>query len=231
LLLDYDGSLVPFSKDYKQAAPPKSLLTLLEKLGSDGRNDVVLISGREAKNLEEWFGDLPVTLVAEHGMNVRKADGHAWQSTDDIDTKWKNALRPVLEEYADLTPKARVEIKPHSLVWHYRNSPPYYAQKYAVTLKRVLKPLLKQYGLQLLQGNKALEIKNPRINKGIAAQRWLEKDYDLILSIGDDATDEELFGILDETAYSIKVGRGRTSARFRLSDPAEVIKLLKRLAR
>jgi trehalose 6-phosphate synthase/phosphatase len=231
LLLDYDGSLVPFAKDYMQAAPPKSLLALLEKLGSDGRNDVVIISGRQADNLEEWFGDLPITLIAEHGMNIRKADGHAWQSTDDIDTKWKAALLPVLEEYAGLTPKARVEVKPHSLVWHYRNSPPYYAQKYAVTLKRALRPLLKTHGLQLLQGNKALEIKNPRINKGIAAQRWLEKDYDFTLSIGDDATDEELFGILNETAYSIKVGRGRTSARFRLAEPSEVIKLLKRLAR
>jgi trehalose 6-phosphate synthase/phosphatase len=230
LLLDYDGSLVPFSRDYKQATPPQSLLDLLEKLGSDGRNEVVLISGREAKNLEEWFAASPITLVAEHGMAVRQADGTAWQSTDDIDTEWKDILLPILEEYAELTPKARVEVKPHSLVWHYRNSPPYYAQKYAVTIKRTLKPLLRTYGLQLLQGNKALEIKNPRISKGIAAQRWLEKDYDFTMSIGDDATDEELFGVLHEAAYSIKVGRGRTAARFRLPSPREVIKLLRKLS-
>ncbi len=136
-----------------------------------------------------------------------------------------------MEKYAALTPKARVEVKPNSLVWHYRASPPYYAQKYAVIIKRVFKPLVKTYGLQLLQGNKALEIKNPRISKGIAAQPWLNRNYGIVVFIGDDATDEELFEVLPESAYGIKVGGGRTAARFRLPRSGEVIKLLRLLAK
>lgn len=230
LFLDYDGSLVPFSEDYKAAGPPKSLLSLLEKLSSDRRNDVVLISGRPPDNLQDWFGGLSISLVAEHGAAVKKAGNKSWQITDKVNTEWKSLLQPPLEKYAALTPKARVEIKPHSLVWHYRGSPPYYAQKYAVTIKRVFKPLLKNYGLQLLQGNKALEIKNPRISKGVAAQPWLARNYDFVASIGDDATDEELFEVMPESAYSIKVGHGRTAARFRLPNSVEVVKLLKALA-
>jgi trehalose 6-phosphate synthase/phosphatase len=231
LFLDYDGSLVPFTEDYKAAAPPKSLLTLLEKLSADSRNDIVLISGRAPHNLEDWFGGLRISLVAEHGAAIKAAGNKSWQILDKISTDWKRLLQPPLEKYAALTPKARVEIKPHSLVWHYRASPPYYAQKYAVIIKRVFKPLLKTYGLQLLQGNKALEIKNPRISKGIAAQRWLRRTHDFILFIGDDATDEELFEVLPESAYSIKVGRGRTAARLRLPRSGEVIKLLRVLAK
>lgn len=231
LMLDYDGSLVPFSENYEKAKPSKALLALLEKLSANSRNDIVLISGRSSGDLENWFGGLSISMVAEHGAAIKKAGNKSWQTLDKDSTKWKQILQPPLEKYAGLTPKARVEIKPHSLVWHYRASPPYYAQKYAVIIKSALKPLLKTYDLQLQQGNKTLEIKNPRISKGIAAQRWLAKNYDFVLFIGDDATDEELFEVLPESAYGIKVGRGRTSARFRLARSGDVIKLLKTLAK
>ena len=141
-----------------------------------------------------------------------------------------------LEKNLDACP-ARVETKPHSLVWHYRGAPPYYAEKYAVTIKRVFRPLLKQYGLELLQGNKVLEIKNPHVNKGAAAQRWLKRGYQFILALGDDMTDEELFAALPDlpragnAVYSIKIGRGRTAAKYRLPSSDETIKLLKSLAR
>jgi len=43
-LLDYDGSLVPYAGNYQAAVPPKSLLQLLQSLGSDNRNELVLVS-------------------------------------------------------------------------------------------------------------------------------------------------------------------------------------------
>jgi trehalose 6-phosphate synthase/phosphatase len=231
LLLDYDGSLVPFTADYHDALPPRAVVQLIEKLCNDKANEVVLISGRDAEDLGNWFGRLPINLVAEHGAMVRKTAHKNWQTIERTDTAWKKLLIPALERYVRLAPGARLEIKPHSLVWHYRSVSPYYAQKYSVTIKRVLKPILKTYGLELLQGNKVLEIKNPQINKGVAAQRWLKDNYEFILSIGDDMTDEELFEILPLEAYSIKVGRGRTAARFRLSTHKEVLSLLKKVAK
>lgn len=237
MLLDYDGSLVPFTEDYHDAKPPKKVVNLLKQLSQNECNDIVLISGRSAEDLESWFGELPISLVAEHGAALKKAGNKSWQTIEKVDTRWKKLLLPALEKYAAQTPKARVETKPHSLVWHYRGAPPYYAEKYAVTIKRVLKPLLKQYGLEILQGNKVLEIKNPHVNKGTAAQRWLKRNYDFILAIGDDMTDEELFTALTLIAtsarpvYSIKVGRGRTAARYRLPSSTEIIKLLKTFAK
>lgn len=231
LFLDYDGSLVPFSEDYKTAAPPKSLLSLLHDLCSDPRNEVVLISGRAPDDLKNWFGELPISLVAEHGAAMKKAEHKSWRTLEKVDTEWKQSVRPILEKYTARTPKARLEVKPHSLVWHYRAASPYYAQKHAVTLKRILRPILKNYGLQLMQGNKALEIKNPLINKGEAARGWLKRDYDFVLSVGDDATDEELFAVLPDWAYSIKVGRGRTAARYRLADSSKTVKLLRALSK
>lgn len=230
-LLDYDGSLVPFHEDYRSSTPPKTLLDLLRELGSNPANDVVLISGRSSQDLEKWFGDLPINLIAEHGATSKKAGHSTWQIIEKPDTAWKKTIQPILEKYAGLTPGARVEVKPHSLVWHYRGASPYYAQKYAVIIKRVLRPLLRSYGLQLMQGNKILEIKNPRISKGSAARRWLKERHDFIIGFGDDLTDEELFMAMPPDSYTIKVGRGHTAARYRVASYRDVRRLLGRLVR
>ncbi len=231
LFLDYDGSLIPFHEVYFDANPPKPLLNLLTKLGSDPRNTIVMISGRSPADLEKWFGKLPISLVAEHGASLKIAGHKKWQVIEEPDTAWKYSVLPILERYTAQTPGAKVEIKPHNLAWHYRASPPYYAQKYAVIIKRTLKPVLKKYGLELMQGNKVLEIKNPQISKAKAAQRWLAKSYDFVLSLGDDTTDEELFEAVPASAYGIKVGRGRTHAPYRLHSHKEVNALLRRLTR
>jgi len=231
LFLDYDGSLVPFHDVYLDANPPKALLRLLTDLGSNPRNTVVMISGRSPSDLEKWFGKLPISLVAEHGASLKIAGHKKWQIIEEPDTAWKYSVLPILERYTAQTPGARVEVKPHNLVWHYRASPPYYAQKYAVTIKQVLKPVMRQFGLELMQGNKVLEIKNPQISKAKAAQRWLDKSYDFILSLGDDTTDEELFVAVPDSAFGIKVGRGRTHAQYRLHSHREVNHLLKKLTK
>jgi trehalose 6-phosphate synthase/phosphatase len=231
LLLDYDGTLLPFSLDYENAVPSPSLMKLLRKLSSDDRNDLVLISGRSRDDLEKWLGDLHVNLVAEHGAYTRKAGNSTWVSTSTIGTKWKSEIRPILELYASKTPKAEVEEKGHSLVWHYRQSPPYYAQKYAVIIKRTLRPLIHKYRLEIFNGNKILEIKDPQLNKGNAIRQWLAKDHGFILAIGDDYTDEDMFRILPSNSFGIKVGSGRTLASLRVNSFDDVRDLLNRLMR
>lgn len=231
LLLDYDGSLVPLRNDYRAANPPKSLLTLLTKLAKNPRNDVVIVSGRSAVDLDRWFGKLPISLVAEHGYSIKKATSSKWRNMSKADDVWKSTLLPVLEKYAAQAPKSKVEEKAHSLVWHYRLTPPYYAQKYSVIIKRALRPYLKLHGLEILKGNKVLEIKRPFVNKGNGAQEWLSRDYGFVLAIGDDATDEELFAALPENAYGIKVGRGRTGAQYRTAGHQNIVKLLQKLTK
>ena len=229
LLLDYDGSLVPFTKDYRDATPPASLIKLLTKFCDDDRNEIVIISGRSSDDLDAWFGSLRVNLVAEHGAAKKTRGAKSWQLLEKSGANWKQLLMPVLEKYARLTPGAKVEVKPHSLVWHYRDASTYHAQKYAVIIKHTLKPILKNYKLELVQGNKVLEIKNPTITKANAARPWLLKKYGFELTIGDDVTDESIFQVLSEDSYSIKVGRGRTAARFRLTSSKKVLSLLESL--
>lgn len=231
ILLDYDGTLAPFAKTPEGAKPSKQLLALLKKLGQNPANDVAIISGRSAENLGEWFGHLPVHLIAEHGASSRRAGSSRWQHNGKSDEAWIPLILPILQKYTERSHGATVEVKQRSIVWHYRSVPPYYAQKYSVILRRVLRPLLKKYDLQIMKGNKILEIKNPNISKGQAALSWMARDYDFILGAGDDTTDETLFEVMPEKTYSIKVGRGRTAARYRVTNCQHVLRILTRLSK
>ena len=229
LLLDYDGTLVPFAADYNDSAAPKGLLQTLRKLAADPANTLIIVSGRSADDLDSRFGSLPVYLVAEHGAMTKAAGSTRWQTLARAESRWKKQLLPIMRKYASVTPMARVEEKPHSLVWHYRQSPPYYAQKNVVILKRTLKPILKSFGLALFQGSKILEVKDPTINKGMAIKKWLTKDTPFILTIGDDYTDEDMFTTVPVSSYTIKVRGGRTAARYRLPSDVAVTDFLKTL--
>ena len=68
IFLDYDGTLVGFQSDINRASPDDDLYQLLTQLSSDPSNKVVIISGRDHQTLEDWFGQLPLDLIAEHGV-------------------------------------------------------------------------------------------------------------------------------------------------------------------
>ncbi len=231
ILLDYDGVLAAFNDQPSAAKPDKILLRLLGKLAERVSGGVLIISGRNKLDLGNWLGSLPLTLAAEHGALLKPAGSNTWRKLINVPTNWKSLIMPVLQKYADKTPGAFVEEKDSSLVWHHRQASPFYAQKNITILRRTLKPLLKTMGLEVYRGNMILEIKSPEANKGVAASNWVQKKHDLIMAIGDDYTDEDMFASMPEHAYTIKVGRGRTIAKFRLNSVAEVQQLLQRLTK
>jgi len=122
-----------------------------------------------------------------------------------------------------------VEEKEFSLVWHYRKAKPYYAQKHLVILKRLLTPIAKANNLSVQQGSMILEVRPQNIHKGAAAAKQLNEHTEFILAIGDDPTDEDMFASMPARAYTIKVGRGRTAARYRAKNVNEVLEFLKKL--
>jgi trehalose 6-phosphate synthase/phosphatase len=233
LLLDYDGTLVGFRARAEGAEPDAELLTLLRTLRADGRNTVVVISGRDHQTLDDWLGETGIDLVAEHGARVR-INGSDWKVTEEGGpTDWRQEIRPVLDVYVDRTPGAYLEDKGSSLVWHYRQAEPELGSQRAKELVETLEAYLSNTPLHLMQGAKVIEVKRSNVNKGRAAQRWLgpESDYDFVLAIGDDVTDEDLFAVVPKQGYSIKVGRSpQSQARYYVRDVAKVRELLTEMA-
>ena len=257
LLLDYDGTLVPFAEEPELARPDEELLKVLHTLGGDPANEVVIISGRPRRDLEEWFGGLPVALVAEHGVWLRH-QGADWRMLKAVTTEWKERVRPILQLYVDRLPGALLEEKEFSLAWHFRRADPEQASLRAKELLDDLAGYTRNIDVQVLEGNKVIEIRNTGVNKGTAAMEWLtghtpepgsagfqlasapnnERPFagkmpalpEFILSIGDDWTDEDLFRALPPTAWSVRVGLATTAARYYLSNPAVVRRVLRELS-
>ena len=84
--------------------------------------------------------------------------------------------------------------------------------------------------MQIIQGDKVIEIKSPDYNKGSEVSRQLKKEYyDFILAIGDDTTDEDMFKALPKNAATIKVGYVSETARYNLPSQEQVLPLLQTL--
>lgn len=230
LFLDYDGTLVPFALAPQAARPTPELLAVLRDLTEDPRNEVVLISGRGKNTLWDWFAELQITLVAEHGVWTRRP-GQDWQLAKPLDNRWKSTILPVLQNYADRLPGASVEEKEYSIVWHYRAADPELGSSLAKELVDDLVSFTANINVQVLQGSKVVEVKCAGITKGDAAGPLLSDGAEFLLAVGDDWTDEDLFKALPDTAYTIRVGIRHSHARFNTHDHTEVMDLLKELAR
>jgi len=223
--LDYDGTLVGFNAEINKASPDEKLYRILQNLAANPSNKVVIISGRDYQTLEKWFGHIPVTLVADHGA-WQKLDGH-WESMPALDAQWKKNIQPVLETFADRTPGSFIEEKTYSLAWHYRNVESGLGELRAGELVNNLRFITADQGLQILPGNKVIEVKNIEINKGKTVLALLQgQQYDFAMAIGDDHTDEDTFKAMPENSVTIKVGSNSSAAKYYVNDVEEVRDLL-----
>jgi len=205
------------------------LLELLSSLGSDPANETVIISGRPRRDLENWFGKLPISLVAEHGVWLRNRDSD-WRMLKAITADWKERVRPILQLYVDRLPGAFLEDKEFSLAWHYRRADPEQASQRAKELLDDLSGFTRNIDVQVLEGNKVIEVRNTGVNKGTAAMEFLAaQTVDFILGVGDDWTDEDLFRALPPSAFSVRVGMANTSARYYLTNHTAVRRLLREM--
>jgi trehalose 6-phosphate synthase/phosphatase len=230
ILLDYDGTLSPIQKIPAMALPTKELLSLLEHLTKDSRNEVVIISGRDAETLDKWLGDLPVTLVAEHGAAV-KPKGEPWKEQATMSAEWKEKIRPMMDMFVRRCAGSFIEEKKSTLAWHYRTTHPDLGFSRSRELRNSLLQLTANTPLQIIDGNKVLEVRMIGVDKGATVLNiYKAKQPDFILCIGDDTTDEDMFRALAGKGYTIKVGRGNTAAEYTIMSQNDVFPFLRRLA-
>lgn len=228
ILLDYDGTLSPFVKKPEDAVPSEQLLELLRRLSGDKRNKVVINSGRNHQMLDKWFKGLSLDFAAEHGI-FYKDDG-IWHRNIMEEISWDEEILEIIQHTIEKTPRSHLEQKDAALVWHYRNVDIWLAELRAQQLINALISPCARLNLQIVPGNKIVEIKPPDYNKGSEVIRRLEKDtYDFVLAIGDDTTDEDMFRALPPDGISIKVGNFSPAAKYRIPLQSSVIPFLSKL--
>ncbi|MEL6853205.1 MAG: trehalose-phosphatase, partial [Bacteroidota bacterium] len=229
LLLDYDGTLVGFKDDPNAASPDESLLKTVQGFIQQEGTTAVIISGRDRYTLQDWFGNMGIEMVSEHGVWNWK--NNAWHLNSEVVASWKPTIRPVLENLVERTPGSFIEEKDFTLAWHYRKIDNELGANRVREIRDELIYLTANHNLQVLEGNKVVEIRNAGVNKGKAASRWVNKQvWEFVLAIGDDHTDEDTFLAMPPLAYTIKVGLNQTEAKYKVRTVEEARELLAMLA-
>lgn len=228
LMLDYDGTLAPFTPERGKALPYPGILPLLARImAADTR--LVLITGRTASELAELLGLRPHPEIwGSHGVERLTSDG-------------KYALAPeAASRQAGFTAAAarleglglekQLERKPGGVALHWRGLDPSQKQRLQQEIPQLWSPLLFAYGLELAEFDGGIELRIPGQDKGNAVRTILAESGSnaAFAYLGDDRTDEDAFRALKHVGLTVLVRpQSRpTAADLWLQPPNELIRFL-----
>jgi trehalose 6-phosphate synthase/phosphatase len=230
VLLDYDGTLVNYAAKPETAKLSEHVFDILSGFIENPLTKIFIITGRSHLDIEKLLSHVPIDIIAEHGAMVRESG--LWKSQAINNFSWKKAIIPIMNQFTGICKGSSVEEKNFSVTWHYRNADPEIGYECSRELIELLTKTAPSYNLKILDGKKVVEILSNETGKGRAVKKLFEKNtFDFVLSIGDDATDEEMFEYLlnFSNAYTIKVGEGTTFAKYQLTSIGDVAVLLKQI--
>ena len=232
LLLDLDGTLIPFAPSPDEARVTPELLELLRTLVQLPGLTVAVVSGRPRVWLDTRLSEVEgLLLVAEHG-GWRRGSG-AWESPVQYDSSALDGLAAELSVLVERTPGALLERKTWSLTLHSRRVPALTKDAFLVEAgARVMPFLEREPSFERVEGAEVIEIRPAGMRKASAVP-WVRERAGAgarLVAVGDDVTDEHMFAALSPHDEAILV-RARTpdrttAARFRVRDPMHVRALL-----
>ncbi len=227
LLLDFDGTLVPFAETAEQALLDPDGTELLDALAGAGVQ-VVIVTGRPLALAERVRASAPhAWWVAEHGLWHHA--GGEWEGPAQAAPELESltaALHAVLE-----FPGARLERKTLGMCIHWRSVAAELRDAVITTAELACDEWLEANpDYERIDGVELIEVRHRSATKASAVSWVRARIPDAhIVAIGDDDTDEDMFGALheDELAIAVRNFRTRrTRARAWLATPAAVREFL-----
>jgi trehalose 6-phosphate phosphatase len=220
MFLDYDGTLVDLTSQPELAVPSQELLALLNSLKR--KIPLYLVTGRDLDGMLSLVG-YGFNIIAMHGSEFVSEEGKRWYIENF--ENYRDRTKELSAKYLHLEkefPGLRIIDKHGGLQFHYFNVD----RGLTTRLKRVISKV-KEEGFEMYSGKYVFELRIKGVNKGAAMLKYMDGS-DFILFAGDDRTDEEAFRVLGGQ-ITIKVGEGKTAARFRIDSPAKMKMLLYKL--
>jgi len=164
--------------------------------------------------------------VAEHGASF-KMRNTPWQQLVSVSDLWKEEIRRVMQLFVTRCAGSFIEEKSNTIAWHYRNTQSGLGFSRSRELLNTLSQLIQNTALQVIDGNKVVEIRLTGFDKGATALKIIkEMDPDFVLCMGDDTTDEDMFKALEGEAYTIKVTNGSSAAQYTILSQQQVLPFL-----
>jgi trehalose 6-phosphate phosphatase len=205
LLLDYDGTLAPFTPDRMRAFPYRDIPELISKIMA-ANTRVVLISGRSARELLFLSGIHPQPEIwGSHGAERLFANGR--YEVDAPGVQHRLALQAARRAFVGNGLRDRIETKPGSIAVHWRGLAPADQRATEIEVRHIAEPLVQEHGLELLSFDGGLELRAPGKNKGDAVLTILAEAGRNVAAayLGDDRTDENAFRAIKGRGLSVLV--------------------------
>ena len=223
---DYDGTLAAIVDDPSQAVPVRESIVALRALATLGSTHAAVISGRSLADLAALSSlDGQVMLVGSHGSEF---DQDFVRSLTRQQVELRHQVLDEMHRIAARDPQFRIETKPASVAFHYRNVADTVAEP---AVQELLAGAATWAEVRVKAGKKVLELTVVDTSKGEAIDALRHRvGATAVVYFGDDVTDEDAFVRLHGPDVSVKVGDGLTAATYRISDPIEVARRLARLA-
>ncbi|KAL1295955.1 hypothetical protein HN51_056758 [Arachis hypogaea] len=245
ILLDYDGTMM--QPGSISTTPSTEAVAILNSLCKDTKNCVFIVSGKERKTLTDWFSSCErLGVAAEHGYFVRTNHNADWEECVSVpDFDWKQIAEPVMQLYTETTDGSNIETKETALVWNYEFADRDFGSCQAKELLDHLESVLANEPVSVKSSPHIVEVKPQGVSKGIVAERLLLTMQqmgvipDFVLCIGDDRSDEDMFGVIMNARASLSpvaevfpctVGQKPSKAKYYLEDTSEILRMLQGLA-
>lgn len=205
LMLDYDGTLSPFTPDRTRAFPYREIPEAVMKI-MRAETRVVLVSGRAATDLVFLSGIKPHPEIwGSHGAERLYPNGCYEVESPSAQSKTGFRLADRALRAAGLAD--RMEVKPTSIAVHWRGLPKSRRNEISDRVRQVCAPAIDDYGLQLLSFDGGLELRVPGKNKGDAVNTVLSEAGNGVAAayLGDDQTDEDAFRAIKGRGLAVLV--------------------------
>ncbi|KAI8911917.1 glycosyltransferase family 20-domain-containing protein [Powellomyces hirtus] len=201
-------------------------------------------SETNASNSAAWANaSKPSTTPSKSAELFRRRSNNGWLAlVDQVDSSWRDTIRPLFQHYTERTPGSFIEEKEINLTWHYRNADPEFGGWQSAELQVNLEKILSHMPVSIILGNKTLELRPSMVDKATAARAIVKdlgapKECDYCLCVGDGKTDEVVFQLLQhefeskmEQLITATVGKKQTEAEFYVETVKEVERLIGKLA-
>lgn len=219
LFLDLDGTIAEIEAVPEKVGPEARRSSLLDRLQAALGGRLAVISGRSLEDLDRILEGRVAAASGSHGLE-RRHGRESWRAEP------HPAMVQVADGFRDFVEANRgvvLEIKPFGCGLHFRLAPEAEAGARALATR-----LAREFGLQLQLGRMMAEVRLPGPHKGDAVRAFMRAPPfhgARPLFVGDDVTDEDAFGVMEDLGgHGVLVGPPRvTAAKRRVDDVAAVM--------
>jgi trehalose 6-phosphate phosphatase len=222
ILLDIDGTLLDLAPTPREVWVPPGLSKTLGRLLMRTSGALALVSGRSLNDIDLIFAPEQFPAVGGHGAEMRISSESEAVATHapPMDKELKRRLAAI----AKLSPGILLEDKGYSLALHYRLAP--HAEKAIYAAVSLIRADLPNAPIEVLPGKCVCEIKHSGFNKATGVLELMTHEPfkgRRPIFIGDDVTDEAVFGIMpDLGGLAFSVGRRAMGVADHFDEPRDV---------